>query len=114
MNKRSLKYSTLLAAFRVLPVKKIMAASPEKTQKLFRKACKGARISALQDPELMILQKETAGSKVLYVRHKKKADRVGIYLVGGGMLKYPRPGQAKEIVRLAGECGMDMPQLAMN
>ena len=108
MDNRSLKYKILLSAFRVLPVKKLMAGSTEKTQKLFRKAYKGADIPTLRDPALMILQKEVAGSKVLYARHKKKADRAGIYLVGGGMLKYPKPGQAKEIVKLARECDMDM------
>ena len=108
MDDKSLKYKMLLSAFRVLPVKKIMAASPEKTQKLFRKAYKGADVPTLRDPALSISQKEVAGSKVLYARHKKKADRVGIYLVGGGMLKYPKPGQAKEIVKLARECDMDM------
>ena len=108
MVNRSMKYRMLLSAFRVLPVKKIMAASPEKTQKLFRKAYKGADIPTLHDPALLICQKEVAGSKVLYARHKEKSDRVGIYLVGGGMLKYPKPGQAKEIVKLARECDMDM------
>ena len=44
MDHKSLKYNVLLSAFRVLPVKKIMAASPEKTQKLFRKANKGADV----------------------------------------------------------------------
>ena len=85
-----------------------MAGSPEKTQKLFRKVYKSADIPTMSDPVLLIQQKEVAGSKVLYARHKKKADRVGIYLVGGGMLKYPKPGQAKEIVKLARECDMDM------
>ena len=108
MDNRSLKYKILLSVFRVLPVKKLMAGLTEKTQKLFRKAYKGADIPTLSDPALVILQKEVAGSKVLYARHRKKADRVGIYLVGGGMLKYPKPSQAKEIVKLARECDMDM------
>ena len=108
MDNRSLKYKILLSAFRVLPVKKLMAGSTEKTQKLFRKAYKGADIPTLHDPALLICQKEVAGSKVLYARHKEKSDRVGIYLVGGGMLKYPKPSQAKEIVKLARECDMDM------
>ena len=108
MDNKSLKYKMLLSAFRVLPVKKLMAGSPEKTQRLFRKAYKGADIPTMSDPALLILQKEVAGSKVLYARHKRKADRVGIYLVGGGMLKYPKPGQAKEIAKLARECDMDM------
>ena len=64
MVNRSLKYKMLLSAFRVLPVKKIMAASPEKTQKLFRKAYKGADVPTLHDPALLISQKEVALSKV--------------------------------------------------
>lgn len=108
MDKKSLKYKILLSAFQVLPVKKLMAGSPEKTQKLFRMAYKGADIPALRDPALLILQKEVAGSKVLCALHKDKSSRVGIYLVGGGMLKYPKPNQAKEIVKLAKDCDMDM------
>ncbi len=108
MENKSLKYKMPLSAFRALPVKKLMAGTPEQTQKLFRKAYHGADIPHLQDPELLILQKETAESKVLYARHPKKAERVGIYMVGGGMLKYPKPGQAKEIVKLAKACDMDM------
>ncbi len=108
MDNRSLKYRVLLSVFRALPVKKLMAGSMEKTLKLFRKAYKGADIPTLRDPALEILQREVAGSKVLYARHREKSDRVGIYLVGGGMLKYPKPGQAKEIVKLARECNMDM------
>lgn len=49
-----------------------------------------------------------AGSKVLCALHKEKSSHVGIYLVGGGMLKYPKPNQAKEIVKLAKDCDMDM------
>lgn len=108
MDKKSLKYKILLSAFQVLPVKKIMAGSPEKTQKLFRRAYKGADIPTLRDPALLIQQKEVAGSKVLCALHKEKSNRVGIYLVGGGMLKYPKPNQAKEIVKLAKDCDMDM------
>lgn len=89
MDKKSLKYKILLSAFQVLPVKKLMAGSPEKTQKLFRRAYKGADIPALRDPALLILQKEVAGSKVLCALHKEKSNRVGIYLVGGGMLNIP-------------------------
>lgn len=108
MDKKSLKYKILLSAFQVLPVKKLMAGSPEKTQKLFRRAYKGADIPVLRNPALLIQQKEVAGSKVLCALHKEKSNRVGIYLVGGGMLKYPKPNQAKEIVKLAKDCDMDM------
>ena len=106
--KKSLKYRFLLKAVRLLPAKRIMAAPKEKVQKLFRKAYKGENVPELTDPELDISQYKINGSAVLACRHKKASDRIGIYLVGGGMLKYPQPGQAKEVVQLAKECGLDM------
>ena len=101
MPKRSLKYRVLLPVVRALPAKKIMASPPEKTQKMFKKAYKGVQIPKLSDSELNFEQKEIAGSTVLSIQHKKPVGKVGIYLVGGGMLKMPQPSQAKECAELA-------------
>ncbi len=106
--KKSLKYRFLLMVVRLLPAKRIMAAPKEKAQKLFRKAYKGENVPELTDPELNISLDRVNGSSVLVYQHKKGSDRVGIYLVGGGMLKYPQPGQANEVTQLAKECGLDM------
>ena len=106
--KKSLKYRFLLKVVRLLPAKRIMAASKEKAQKLFRKAYKGENIPELTDPDLNIGQDKINGATVLVYQHKKASDRIGIYLVGGGMLKYPQPGQAKEVAQLAKDCGLDM------
>ena len=106
--KKSLKYRFLLKVVRLLPAKRIMAASKEKAQKLFRKAYKGENIPELTDPDLNISQDKINGATVLVYQHKKASDRIGIYLVGGGMLKYPQPGQAKEVAQLAKDCGLDM------
>ena len=106
--KKSFKYRFLLKAFRLLPAKRIMAAPKEKAQKLFRKAYKGENVPELTDPELDISRYKINSSTVLVYKHKKASDRVGIYLVGGGMLKYPQPGQAKEVAELARECELDM------
>ena len=106
--KKSLKYRFLLRVFRLLPAKGIMAAPKEKAQKLFRRAYKGENVPELTDPELEISRRKVNGATVLIYKHKKASDRIGIYLVGGGMLKYPQPGQAKEVMQLAKECGLDM------
>ena len=106
--KKSLKYRFLLKVVRLLHAKRIMAASKEKAQKLFRKAYKGENIPELTDPDLNIGQDKINGATVLVYQHKKASDRIGIYLVGGGMLKYPQPGQAKEVAQLAKDCGLDM------
>ena len=108
MPKRSLKYRILLPVVRVLPAKKIMASPPEKAQRIFKKAYKGVQIPKLSDPELIFEQRTVADSAVLSIRHKEPVDKVGIYLVGGGMLKMPQPSQAKECAALAKEFGIDM------
>ena len=46
MRQKSLEYRVLLKALRLLPVKKIMSAPTEKTQKVFRLAYKGEEVSA--------------------------------------------------------------------
>ncbi|MCR5775173.1 MAG: alpha/beta hydrolase [Lachnospiraceae bacterium] len=105
---RSLKYRILLKVFRIIPIKRIMAQPAAKTQKLFKKACKGVKIPKLQDPGLLISKGKVDGSTVLYVRNKKGSDRLMVYLVGGGMLKYPMPSQVKEVGNLAKECKVDV------
>lgn len=108
MTQKTLKYRMLLKAFRMLPVKRIMAGTPEKTQKIFKKAYKGVEIPELHDPEISVSRGEIKGQAVLYYRHRKETDRVGIYLVGGGMLKYPKPSQAEGLVSLAKETGINI------
>lgn len=105
---RTLKYRMLLKAFRIIPAKNIMAQPASKTQKLFRKSYKGVKIPRLQDPELIVSKGEVDGSTVLYIKHRKEADKLMIYLVGGGMLKYPKPSQANEVMSLAKECKVNV------
>ena len=62
----------LLKAFRMLPVKRIMAGTPEKTQKIFKKAYKGVEIPELHDPEISVSRGEVKGQAVLYYRHRKE------------------------------------------
>ena len=51
MTQKTLKYRMLLKAFRMLPVKRIMAGTPEKTQKIFKKAYKGGDLKRQEDDD---------------------------------------------------------------
>lgn len=86
--KKSLKYRFLLKVVRLLPAKRIMAASKEKAQKLFRKAYKGENIPELTDPDLNISQDMTGGKEVpAYMKHLQLGDYTGlkdVYLSFGG------------------------------
>jgi acetyl esterase/lipase len=84
-----------------------MELPPEKAKKLFAKAYKGVQIPKLSDDDFTIWTESVLGSTCLWYRHKTKCNRVCIYLVGGGMLKYPKPSQAKEVLKIAKITGVD-------
>jgi acetyl esterase/lipase len=105
--KKSLKYRILLRLCHFFRLQRVMELPPDKAQKLFRKAYKGVVIPKMHDDQIDIKTEQILGSSCLWYRYKQGNDRACIYLIGGGMLKYPKPGQAKEVLRLAKETGVD-------
>ena len=104
----SVKYTLLKQAARAMNFQKIMAQPYEKLQKTFRTASAQPNIPALHDPALTVGTQQVCGQPVLFVRHNQPTDKVCVYVVGGGMLKYPKPAQAKEQLDLAKATGRDM------
>ncbi|ADL36389.1 hydrolase alpha/beta fold family (plasmid) [Butyrivibrio proteoclasticus B316] len=104
---RSFKYKFLLGLCRLVRLQRVMELPPEKAQKLFRKAYKGVVIPKMHDEQFDIKAEQILGSTCLWYRDKKKNDRACIYLIGGGMLNYPKPAQAKEVLKLAKETEVD-------
>lgn len=104
----SLKYAVIKALFHIIPMQKVMAKPYEELLKTFHTAEAKPVIPDLKDPELNFQTHEVEKFPVLEISHKKKSDYVCIYIAGGGMLKYPKPSQAKELVTLAKETGRNM------
>ena len=104
----STKYQIIKKAFRIFHVNKIMQSEPEKMKKFFAKMNKGIIIPDLHDDELDFSVNSYLGSPVLMVKHKKPCTRACVYLVGGGMMKYPKASQAEQMVSYAKETGRDM------
>lgn len=104
----SLKYIILKAMFHIIPMQKIMAKPYDELTKLFHTADAKPSIPRLEDPELTFQTHMAENFPVLEISHKKKSDYVCIYVVGGGMLKYPKPSQAKGLIPLAKATGRDM------
>lgn len=65
-------------------------------------------IPQLSDPEFDISTTNLMNQPVLYISHKKPSNSVLVYVVGGGMLKYPKPKQAKSMIQLAKETGRNV------
>ena len=81
-----------------------MLAKPyNELAKMFKSAQAKPKIPTLKDPELTASIHMAGNSPVLAISHKKKTDSVCIYVAGGGMLKYPKPAQAKSMLSIAKE-----------
>lgn len=104
----SLKYSIIKTMFHIIPMQKMMAKPYDELLKMFHTAEAKPVIPELKDPELTFQTHKVESFPVLEISHKKKSEYVCIYVAGGGMLKYPKPSQAKELVTLAKETGRNM------
>jgi monoterpene epsilon-lactone hydrolase len=105
--KKSFKYRILLGLCRLFRTQRIMELPPNKIQKLFGKSFNGAIIPKMDSDLIDIGEDIVLGSTCLWYRNKKCNDRACIYLVGGGMLHYPKPRMAKEVMILAEKTGVD-------
>ena len=105
--RRSIRYSVILGLCKLVRLQRVMELPPEKARKLFSKKYKGVVIPKMKDKEIETDTGSVNGSTVLWYHHKKSNDRICIYLIGGGMLKYPTPSQAKEVLCLAKDIGTD-------
>lgn len=104
----SIKYSIIKVIFHILPMQRMMAKPYGELIKLFKTEAATPSIPRLQDPDLTIQTRQVGESPVLTLSHKKKTNSVCIYVVGGGMLKYPKSSQAKEMLALAKETNRDI------
>ena len=104
----SAKYAIIKKAAKIINFQKIMAQPYSKLQETFKTGSAVPKIPALRAPDLTFETQTLCGQPVLYVKHKKPTQKVCVYVVGGGMLKYPKPSQAKEQITLAKLTGRDM------
>jgi acetyl esterase/lipase len=106
--KMSLKYKLMLQGAKCIRLQKIMQQPYEKNIRLFGADKAVPNIPKLSDPQLDVEVMHVLGHPVLWVKHKQPCQSACLYLIGGGMLKYPTPAQAKEMLVLAKRLNRDM------
>lgn len=99
----SVKYTIIKAVFRILPVQQMMAKPYENLLKMFKTADAKPKIPRLENPDFTAETCVVQNFPMLTISHKKKTNSLCIYVAGGGMLKYPKPSQAKSMLSLAKE-----------
>nr|SIP63282.1 Esterase/lipase [uncultured bacterium] len=104
-----MKYELLKRLVRAMGIKKQwVGKSTEELLEACRKKNARNPIPDLKDPDFEICRTWVMGFPVLKLIHKQPSGRVNLFLIGGGMVRAPRPGSIKKALRFAKETGLDV------
>ena len=104
----SAKYTLLKVIAKILRLKNMMKKPYSQLQKKFKTQTAYPVIPECIEEDLDFSTFKVGVNPVLHVKHKAPAEQVCIYLIGGGMLKYPKKDEVKEQIKLARLTGRDM------
>ena len=104
----SAKYTLLKVIAKILRLQNMMKKPYSQLQKKFKTQTAYPVIPECIEEDLDFSTFKVGVKPVLHVKHKEPAEQVCIYLIGGGMLKYPKKDEVKEQIKLARLTGRDM------
>ena len=104
----SAKYTLLKVIAKILRLQNMMKKPYSQLQKKFKTQTAYPVIPECIEEDLDLSTFKVGVNPVLHVKHKAPAEQVCIYLIGGGMLKYPKKDEVKEQIKLARLTGRDM------
>ena len=104
----SAKYTLLKVIAKILRLQNMMKKPYSQLQKKFKTQTVYPVIPECIEEDLDFSTFKVGVNPVLHVKHKAPAEQVCIYLIGGGMLKYPKKDEVKEQIKLARLTGRDM------
>lgn len=106
----SFRYQTVKNLIKLAGIKRFCRAPLKDILAVARRAEAFAGVPGLHDPALDISVEKYRGQKVVSMRHRKRGGhaRVCLYLIGRGMIFYPKKDQVRQAVRIAKETGRDI------
>ena len=104
----SAKYTLLKVIAKILRLQNMMKKPYSQLQKKFKTQTAYPVIPECIEEDLDFSTFKVGVNLVLHIKHKAPAEQVCIYLIGGGMLKYPKKDEVKEQIKLARLTGRDM------
>ena len=104
----SAKYTLLKVIAKILRLQNMMKKPYSQLQKKFKTQTAYPVIPECIEEDLDFSTFKVGVNPVLHVKHKAPAEQVCIYLIGGGMLKYPKKDEVKEQIKLARLTGRAM------
>ena len=104
----SAKYTLLKVIAKILRLQNMMKKPYSQLQKKFKTQSAYPVIPECIEEDLDFSTFKVGVNPVLHIKHKAPVEQVCIYLIGGGMLKYPKKDEVKEQIKLARLTGRDM------
>ena len=104
----SAKYTLLKVIAKILRLQNMMKKPYSQLQKKFKTQTAYPVIPECIEEDLDFSTFKVGVNPVLHIKHKAPAEQVCIYLIGGGMLKYPKKDEVKEQIKRARLTGRDM------
>lgn len=104
----SAKYTLLKVIAKILRLQNMMKKPYSQLQKKFKTQTAYPVIPECIEEDLDFSTFKVGVNPILHIKHKAPAEQVCIYLIGGGMLKYPKKDEVKEQIKLARLTGRDM------
>jgi acetyl esterase/lipase len=104
----SLKYELIKFTARVAGLKKWGNKSTDELIKYMKENNAKNTIPELKDNEFDIDRIEIMGCLVIRMIHKNKTEKANLFLIGGGMVRPPRPKSIKKALEIARESGVDL------
>ena len=105
----SFKYELLKRLFRLSGFKnRSFAGSAEELVDRARALNAKTAIPKLHDPEIEVGRITVDGFPVVTMLHRGRAKRANLFLIGGGMIRAPRPGSIRKALSVAKETGLDL------
>lgn len=102
------KYEFLKRLVKIAGLKKQWNGDTDKFLEKCRKANMKNRIPELHDPVLNTEKNEVMGFPVVTMRHVSPSQRANLFIIGGGMVRAPRPGSVRKALQFAKETGLDV------
>ena len=108
MSGLSLRYRLFKVILKLIGFKRYFNASEQEMIAKARKSMDKTKIPVLSHSEMNYGIKDFHGEKVVCITHKKPTKQACLFIIGGGMLAYPRPNSVKKALEIAIESGRDM------
>ena len=104
----SLTYEILKRAVKLSGLKKSMEMDSSEIIEVMNRRNAKNRIPDLKDQDFDIERILCDGYPVVVMKHKEKTEKACLFLIGGGMVKWPNPASLKKALRIAKETGLDL------